>query len=63
MCDDFYKETGLKWDKEQLKNRYGVLRRQYALVKSLLDQRDFSWNESNGYIIGKEEAWAEFIKV
>ncbi|KAK9039745.1 hypothetical protein V6N11_014938 [Hibiscus sabdariffa] len=62
MCDDFYKKTGLKWDKEQLKNRYGVLRRQYVLVKSLLDQSDFSWDESTGDIIGKDEAWADFIK-
>ncbi|XVF18052.1 hypothetical protein REPUB_Repub10bG0178400 [Reevesia pubescens] len=62
MCDDFYKKTGLKWDKEQLKNKYGVLRRQYVLVKLLLDQSDFSWNESTGYIIGKDEAWADFIK-
>ncbi|XP_022740254.1 L10-interacting MYB domain-containing protein-like [Durio zibethinus] len=62
MCDDFCKKTGLKWDKEQLKNRYGVLRRQYVLVKSLLDHSGFSWNESTGDIIGKDEAWADFIK-
>ncbi|KAE8655021.1 3-isopropylmalate dehydrogenase [Hibiscus syriacus] len=61
MCDDFHKKTGLKWDKEQLKNRYGVLRRQYVLVRSLLDRSDFSWDESTGYIIGKDEAWADFI--
>ncbi|OMO83513.1 hypothetical protein COLO4_22459 [Corchorus olitorius] len=62
MSDDFYKKSGLKWDNEQLKNRYGVLRRQYVLVKSLLDQSDFSWDESTGNITGKDEAWAEFIK-
>ncbi|OMO55788.1 hypothetical protein CCACVL1_27001 [Corchorus capsularis] len=62
MSDDFYKKSGFKWDNEQLKNRYGVLRRQYVLVKSLLDQSDFSWDESTGNITGKDEAWAEFIK-
>lgn len=62
MCDDFYKKTGLKWGKEQLKNRFGVLRRQNVLVKSLRDQGDFSWNESTGNIIGNDEAWADFIK-
>ncbi|XVE82461.1 hypothetical protein DITRI_Ditri16bG0006400 [Diplodiscus trichospermus] len=63
MCDYFYKKTGLKWDKEQLKNRFGVLRRQYVLVKSLLDRNEFSWNESTGNITGNDEAWADFIKV
>lgn len=63
MCDDFYNQTGLKWDKEQLKNRFGVLRRQYVLVKSLLDRTDFTWNESTGNVIGNDEAWVDFIKV
>ncbi|KAE8695122.1 3-isopropylmalate dehydrogenase [Hibiscus syriacus] len=62
ICDDFHTKTGLKWDKEQLKNRYGVMRGQYVLVKSLLDRSDFSWDESTGYIIGEDEAWADFIK-
>lgn len=63
MCDEFYKKTGLKWDKEQLKNRYAVLRRQYVTVRSLLDQSDFSWDESSGTIIAKDEAWTEYFKV
>ncbi|KAG2694176.1 hypothetical protein I3760_08G129300 [Carya illinoinensis] len=62
ICDEFYKKTGLNWDKEQLKNRYAVLRRQYVTVKSLLDQRDFSWDESMGTIIAKDEAWTEYIR-
>nr|KJB43298.1 hypothetical protein B456_007G192500 [Gossypium raimondii] len=62
MCDDFYKKTSLKWDKEQLKNRYGVLRRQYVLVKSLPDRSEFSCNESTGVIIGTDEAWSDFTK-
>ncbi|KAK5784585.1 L10-interacting MYB domain-containing protein-like isoform X2 [Gossypium arboreum] len=62
MCDEFYEKTSLKWDKEQLKNRYGVLRRQYVLVKSLLDRSEFSWNESTGVIIGTDEAWFDFTK-
>ncbi|GMY12246.1 L10-interacting MYB domain-containing protein-like [Fagus crenata] len=61
ICDEFYKKTGLKWDKEQLKNRYAVLRRQYITVKSLLDQSDFNWDEFTGSIVAKDEAWAEYI--
>lgn len=63
ISDEFYKKTGLKWDKEQLKNRYAVLRRQYITVKSLLDQSDFSWDEFTGTIIAKDEAWTEYIRV
>ncbi|XP_062102680.1 L10-interacting MYB domain-containing protein-like [Humulus lupulus] len=62
MCDDFYRKTGLKWDKEQLKNRYAVLRRQYAAVKTLLDRGDFTWDESTGTIIASEKAWTEIIR-
>ncbi|KAF8405413.1 hypothetical protein HHK36_010319 [Tetracentron sinense] len=62
ICDGFYKKTALKWDKEQLKNRYGVLRRQYVIVKSLLDQSDFSWDESQHTVMAKDEVWDNYIK-
>lgn len=63
MCDGFYKESGLKWDKEQLKNRLAVLRRQYALVKCLLERNeDFTWDESTGTITASDDAWDEYIK-
>ncbi|CAK9156980.1 unnamed protein product [Ilex paraguariensis] len=62
ICDDFYMKTGLKWDKEQLKNRYAVLRKQYLIVKSLLDQSDFKWDEPTGVIIANDEAWDNYIK-
>ncbi|XP_016201442.1 L10-interacting MYB domain-containing protein [Arachis ipaensis] len=62
ICDGFYNKTGLKWDKEQLKNRYSVLRRQYSTVKSILDQSDFSWDEATGSITASDETWAEYIK-
>lgn len=63
MCDDFYRKTSLRWDKEQLKNRYAVLRRQYAIVNSLLDQSKFSLDESTGVITANDEEWAKCIKV
>lgn len=63
ICDEFHSKTGLKWDKEQLKNRYSVLRRQYSTVKSIIEHSDFSWDESTGSIMAKEEVWAEYIRV
>ncbi|XAR73755.1 hypothetical protein NMG60_11007830 [Bertholletia excelsa] len=62
ISEDFYRKTGFKWDKEQLKNRYAVLRRQYSIVKVLLDQSDFKWDESTGTIMANDEAWDRFIK-
>ncbi|KAH0969167.1 hypothetical protein GBA52_028979 [Prunus armeniaca] len=62
MCDEFHKRTGLKWDKEQLKNRGAVLRRIYVTVTSLLDQSDFSWDESTGAIVASDEVWAEYVR-
>ncbi|XP_028774499.1 L10-interacting MYB domain-containing protein-like isoform X1 [Neltuma alba] len=62
ICDEFYSKTGLKWDKEQLKNRYSVLRKQYTTVKSILERSDFNWDEATGSIIAEEEVWAEYIK-
>ncbi|XP_043709299.1 L10-interacting MYB domain-containing protein-like [Telopea speciosissima] len=62
MCDEFCKRTGLNWGKEQLKNRYGVLRRQYITVKSLLYQGGFSWNESTQIITATDEVWDKYIQ-
>ncbi|KAL5557526.1 hypothetical protein UlMin_039762 [Ulmus minor] len=62
MRDEFYKKTGLNWDKEQLKNRYAVLRRQYGIVNSLLSHNDFAWNETTRTIVASREAWAEYIR-
>ncbi|KAK2656964.1 hypothetical protein Ddye_010016 [Dipteronia dyeriana] len=62
ICDEFFSKTGLNWDIKQLKNRFLVLRRQYAVVKSLLDLSDFSLDESTGTIVASDEVWAEYIQ-
>lgn len=62
MCNEFQDKTGLNWDREQLKNRYSVMRKQYATVKSLLDLNEFSWDENLSMVRGKDEAWNEYIK-
>ncbi|KAK6922569.1 Myb/SANT-like domain [Dillenia turbinata] len=62
ICDNFHKETGLKWDKEQLKNRFAALKKQYNIVKSLLEHRDFSYDESSCTIIATDEAWYSYVQ-
>ncbi|KAK6922572.1 Myb/SANT-like domain [Dillenia turbinata] len=56
ICDNFRRETGLKWDKEQLNNRFAALKKQYNIVKSVLEHRDFSYDESSCTIIATDEA-------
>ncbi|PIA57372.1 hypothetical protein AQUCO_00600245v1 [Aquilegia coerulea] len=62
MCNDFQRKTGLFWDKEQLKNRFGVMKKQYATLKSLLDLNDFSWDEQLSMVKATDEVWDEYIK-
>ncbi|KAI4327759.1 hypothetical protein L6164_020184 [Bauhinia variegata] len=62
ICEEFYSRTGLRWEKEQLKNRHSVMRRQYATVKSMLRGSDFNWDEATGSMMAKDEVWAEYIK-
>ncbi|KAK9164523.1 hypothetical protein Syun_005425 [Stephania yunnanensis] len=63
MLEEFHRKTGLKWDKDQLKNRYGVLRRHYTIVKSLLEREDFTWDESRRMVVANDQVWDEYIKV
>lgn len=61
ICKEFQKSTGFNWDKEQLKNRYTVLKKQFFLTKSLLDEPDFIWDEFTGAIVATNEAWDNYI--
>ena len=45
--------------KEQLQNRYDVLRMQYVTVKALLDQGDFNWDEDTCIVTAKDDTWGQ----
>ncbi|XP_065855007.1 uncharacterized protein [Euphorbia lathyris] len=62
MCDEFYQKTGLKWDTEQLKNRYCIMRKQHSILKSLLSRSDFRLDESSGIIIASNDSWNQYLK-
>lgn len=62
VCEDFREKTGLTWDNEQLKSRYATLRKQYVIIKSLLDHGDFKWDQATGNIVATDEAWDCYIK-
>lgn len=63
ICDNFRIQTGLWWDNDQLKSRYSTLRKQYAVVTSLLNHHGFKLDETTGTIIATEEAWDRYITV
>ena len=63
ICDEFNRQTGLNYHKQQLKNRHGVLRRMYNSMKLLLDQDGFSWDESRCMALAENEVWAKYILV
>lgn len=63
MSEEFYKRTGMRWDKEQLRSRYCSLRKQYVTVKSLIDRNDFSLDETTGVITAIDNVWDSYIKV
>lgn len=63
ICNDFFNHTGFRCEMVRLKSRYSHLKRQHAVVKSLLDQSEFSWDESTGAVIASDEAWKTFISV
>ncbi|KAL3838914.1 hypothetical protein ACJIZ3_023505 [Penstemon smallii] len=62
ICDNFRIQTGLWWDNDQLKSRYSALRKQYISLTSLLDHREFKWDETTCTIIATDEAWDKYIK-
>lgn len=60
---EFNRQTKLNYDKQQLKNHHGVLRRWYHSVKSLLNQDGFSWDKSRCMVIAENDVWAKCIEV
>ncbi|ERN16559.1 hypothetical protein AMTRI_Chr11g96540 [Amborella trichopoda] len=48
-------------DKQQLKNRYVYFRKEYKLVKILIEQSEFSWDETRKIVKAEPEVWDHYI--
>jgi len=46
-----------------LKNRYKTLRRQYNVIKNLLDLDGFAWDDTRQMVIADDFVWQDYIKV
>ncbi|CAL9026230.1 unnamed protein product [Prunus brigantina] len=58
----FNTKFGFKYDTDILKNRYKRLRKQYSEMKSLVNQGNFRWDESQQMITADDSVWNDYIK-
>lgn len=62
MLTVFNAKFGCKYDRDTLKSHYTTLWKQYNVVKSLLDQNGFSWDDSHKMVIALPHIWDDYIK-
>ncbi|KAF5199666.1 Myb/SANT-like DNA-binding domain protein [Thalictrum thalictroides] len=63
MTEVFNAKFGYKYDTVVLKNRYKTLKRQYAAIKILLDQKGFVWDDTRQMVTAEDHIWHDYIKV
>ncbi|ERM98913.1 uncharacterized protein LOC18426937 [Amborella trichopoda] len=61
MTNEFNKRFNQNLNKDQLKHRYGYYKREYKLVKMILDQSGFSWDETRKIVAADADAWNQCI--
>lgn len=63
MIASFNSEFGFNYGMDILKNRYKTLRRQYNVIKNLLDLDGFAWDDTRQMVIADDFVWQDYIKV
>ncbi|KAH7847012.1 hypothetical protein Vadar_020753 [Vaccinium darrowii] len=63
VCTEFNKETGLNYDKLELKQHLAVLRKRYRIVKPLYNHGGFGWDYRRKMVDVDDQVWAEYIEV
>ncbi|KAJ1400463.1 Myb/SANT-like domain [Sesbania bispinosa] len=53
---------GLNLTKENIRNRLTAWRKQYGLVKEMLSQVGFEWDEGRKMVVAPDSKWNEYIK-
>ncbi|TYH05001.1 hypothetical protein ES288_A08G050200v1 [Gossypium darwinii] len=62
MIASFNAKFGFNYDVEILKNRYKTLRRQYNVIKNLLQLDGFTWDDDRQMVIADDSVWQDYIK-
>lgn len=63
MVDSFNAKFGFCYEIDILKNRYKTLRRQYNVIRKLLELDGFCWDDSRQMVIADDYVWQDYIKV
>jgi len=63
MTSLFNAKFKFHYEKDVLKNRHKTLRNLYKIVKNLLDQKGFSWDEKRQMVTADNNVWDDYIKV
>uniref|UniRef100_A0A7N0RA10 Myb/SANT-like domain-containing protein n=2 Tax=Kalanchoe fedtschenkoi TaxID=63787 RepID=A0A7N0RA10_KALFE len=62
MISLFNAKFGFKYDVDILKNRYKTLRKQYNVIKKLLEMDGFRWDDMRQMVAADDFVWQEYIK-
>ncbi|KAI3414376.1 uncharacterized protein J3R85_016374 [Psidium guajava] len=62
MIASFNAKFGFSYEAEILKNRYKTLRRQFNVIKNLLDTEGFCWDDSRQMVTADDYIWQDYIK-
>lgn len=63
MIGSFNAKFGFNYDTEILKNRYKTLRRQYNVIKNLLELNGFVWDDARQMVTADDYVWQDYVKV
>ncbi|XAR62359.1 hypothetical protein NMG60_11017091 [Bertholletia excelsa] len=58
----FNARFGFKYDIDILKNRFKTMKRQYKVIKKLLDLDGFFWDETRQMVTADDSVWQDYIK-
>ncbi|XP_021613481.1 L10-interacting MYB domain-containing protein isoform X1 [Manihot esculenta] len=62
MITSFNVKFGFNYDVDVLKNRYKTLRRQYNVIKNLLELPGFAWDDTRQMVTADDYVWQDYIK-
>ncbi|XP_022766930.1 L10-interacting MYB domain-containing protein-like [Durio zibethinus] len=62
MITLFNAKFGFQHSRAVLKNRYKILRSQYASIRTLLTQKGFHWDETQKMVLADDRVWNKYIK-
>ncbi|KAG8389531.1 hypothetical protein BUALT_Bualt02G0239000 [Buddleja alternifolia] len=62
MIASFNSKFGFDYEVDILKNRYKTLRKQYNIIKNLLELDGFSWDGARQVVIADDCVWQDYIK-